>query len=167
MNRENDRQEDSGEFTGNTCPKNWLEIHKKFHKEQTVSVQYYTLKELAKIYKVCPSTFKRMVMPYAEKIGKRKGRYYSIPQVRLIFQHVDLPSNYTIKELAHLYHVSVPTFKGWLDSFQDELGSKPGHHYSLRQLFIILSKLDVPDSDGKEYETLSVFLQLCDENKFQ
>jgi hypothetical protein len=81
--------------------------------------------------------------------------------VKIIFQYVDLPSNYTLKELAHIYNVSIPTFKAWLDKFQDELGEKNGHLYTLKQLYIIITKLDIPSIEGKEQDDFVKLLQIC------
>ena len=161
MKSENDSQDKSKHVTIHDSLKNWAEIQKKLQQQNHISVNFYTLKELAEIYKVCIPTFKRMIAPYEHLIGEHKGRYYSIIQVKLIFQHVDLPSPYTMKELAHVYNISIPTFKSWLDNFHDELGEKPGHFYSFRQLYIIITKLDIPSVEGKEYDYFVSFLQLC------
>lgn len=144
----------------------WEEIRKKIFHQKHISIMPYTLKELAEIYKVCVPTFKRMLEPFEKQIGKHEGRYYTIPQVKLIFQYVDLPSTYTLTDLAHIYNVSVPTFKGWVDRFQGELGEKAGHFYSLRQLYIIISKLDIPSLEGKEQDDFVSLLKLCSGNDF-
>lgn len=142
----------------------WEAIRKKIFQQKHISIMPYTLKELAEIYKVCVPTFKRMLEPFEKHIGKHQGRYYSIPQVKMIFQSIDLPSTYTLTDLAHIYNVSVPTFKGWVDRFQGELGEKAGHFYSLRQLYIIISKLDIPSLEGKEQDDFAALLQLCSRN---
>jgi hypothetical protein len=164
MKSENDSQDNPKQVGVPESPKNWNEIQKKLQKQNHISVKFYTLKELAEIYKVCIPTFKRMIAPYEEIIGKHKGRYYTITQVKLIFQYVDLPSTYTMKELAHVYNVSIPTFKSWLDNFHDELGEKPGHFYSFRQLYIIITKLDIPSIEGREHDYFVAFLQFCNNN---
>jgi hypothetical protein len=164
MKSEKESQGEPERFSVPESPENWNKIQKKLQQQNHISIKFYTLKELAEIYKVCIPTFKRMIAPYEGLIGKHKGRYYTITQVKLIFQYVDLPSTYTMKELAHVYNVSIPTFKGWLDSFQDELGEKPGHFYSFRQLYIIITKLDIPSVEGKEHDYFVSFLQLCNNN---
>jgi hypothetical protein len=52
----------------------------------------YTLGELSRIYGVDHRTFQKWIRPFADEIGKRTGWFYSIPQVKLIFQKLQLPS---------------------------------------------------------------------------
>jgi len=52
----------------------------------------YTISELSRIYGVDHRTFTKWISPFADEIGKRIGWYYSIPQVKLIFQKLLLPS---------------------------------------------------------------------------
>jgi hypothetical protein len=52
----------------------------------------YSLKELAEIYEIDWRTFKKWLIPFEEEIGKKEGRYYKIPQVRVIFRKLELPS---------------------------------------------------------------------------
>jgi hypothetical protein len=51
---------------------------------------------------------------------------------------------YTHKQLAAMYNTTGRTFKTWLEKFKDELGERTGHYYSIKQVKIIFSKLDVP-----------------------
>jgi hypothetical protein len=161
MKSENDSQDKSKQFGIPESSIDWNEIQKKLQQINNISIMPYTLKELAEIYKVCIPTFKKMLFPYEQKIGEHSGRYYSISQVKIIFQYIDLPSNYTLKELANIYNVSIPTFKVWLDKFQDELGEKNGHLYTLKQLYIIITKLDIPSIEGKEQDDFVRLLQIC------
>jgi len=57
-----------------------------------IVVKPYTLVELARMYEVDRRTFKEWLKPFAKQLGERMGRYYSIPQVKLIFQKLDYPS---------------------------------------------------------------------------
>jgi hypothetical protein len=142
-------------------PENWSEINKKIIEAYNIPTKHYTLKELADIYRVCVPTFKRKLAPYEHLIGEHSGRYYSITQVKLIFQYLDLPSNYTHTDLVLLYQVSSPTLNRWLEKFETYLGEKQGHFYSYRQLYIILTKLDIPSNTGKKQTDLFKLLQIC------
>ena len=162
------RSEDDSQDRKNSSfpehPKNWAEINKKLLEKHHISIKPYTLKELADIYKVSVPTFKRKLAPYEHRLGEHAGRYYSIGQVKLIFQYVDLPSPYTLCDLVMLYEVSPPTFKTWLSKFENELGEKQGHFYSFRQLYIIITKLDIPVTQGKEESDLLDLLRICNGN---
>ena len=57
-----------------------------------IMVKPYTLSELSNIYGVDWRTVKIWIEPYKEEIGTRRGRYYTIPQVRFIFDKLGLPS---------------------------------------------------------------------------
>ncbi len=164
MKSENENHDKPSLIRINDSPKDWNEIQKKLFKNTHLSIKPYTLKELSEIYKVCTPTFKKMLEPYEQLLGEHTGRYYSITQVKLIFQYIDLPSAYTLKELAFIYQVSMPTFKAWLDRFQNELGEKTGHFYSLRQLYIIITKLDIPSVEGEEKDDLVFLLRICNNN---
>lgn len=61
-------------------------------KKRTIELKPYSQKELAKLYGVCSKTFKKWIKPFEEEIGKQSGRYYTIPQVKIIFQKLSLPS---------------------------------------------------------------------------
>ena len=52
---------------------------------------------------------------------------------------------YTLKQIAGLYCVSNQTFKLWLKPFENEIGKRIGHFYSVKQIKIILEKLGTPD----------------------
>jgi hypothetical protein len=51
---------------------------------------------------------------------------------------------YKLRELAEIYEVNRKTFRGWLDKFKEELGMREGHYYSISQVRIIFSKLELP-----------------------
>lgn len=59
--------------------------------EKMILLKPYSLKELADIYEVDWRTFKKWLKPFDTEIGKKVGRYYNIPQVRIIFRKLDLP----------------------------------------------------------------------------
>lgn len=58
-----------------------------------VSVQDYSLQDLAFIYNVSKYLMRKRMERIKDKIGKRDGHYYDASQVRLIFQLIVLPSN--------------------------------------------------------------------------
>ena len=54
-------------------------------------IKAYSPAELADIYKVSKCTLNRWLKPHKEKIGKREGLYYTVKQVRSIFEALGLP----------------------------------------------------------------------------
>jgi hypothetical protein len=52
--------------------------------------------ELARLYCVCDRTFKKWIAPFAEEIGLKPGRYYTISQVKIIFEKLGLPGEIQI-----------------------------------------------------------------------
>lgn len=67
---------------------------KKELKEQKPMIQLkpYTLCEISKLYGVDWRTLKMWIQPFLKEIGDKRGRYYTIPQVRIIFEKLELPS---------------------------------------------------------------------------
>jgi hypothetical protein len=51
---------------------------------------------------------------------------------------------YTHKELSGIYGVSKPTFTKWLLPFQDQIGERQGHFYTISQVKVIFDKLGLP-----------------------
>ncbi len=51
----------------------------------------YSLMELSRIYGVDFRTFKKWIVPFQESVGIRNGRYYSVAQVRKIFDFLGTP----------------------------------------------------------------------------
>jgi hypothetical protein len=56
-----------------------------------IKLKPYSPADLAEIYDVDPRTFKRWIAPFEEAIGERQGRYYTIKQVKVIFDKISLP----------------------------------------------------------------------------
>lgn len=56
-------------------------------------LKFYTKKELAEMYETSPKTFSRWLKPHEKTIGEKIGRYYSITQVKAIFQALGMPAN--------------------------------------------------------------------------
>jgi transposase len=65
--------------------------------ENKVPLKPYTLKELAKIYGVSIKTMHRWMEPFKDEVGPKRGRYYTIPQVKIFFDNLSLPGEYTEK----------------------------------------------------------------------
>lgn len=51
----------------------------------------YSISELARIYSVDPRTFKKWLVPFQNEIGMKHGRFFQIPQVKLIFDKLSIP----------------------------------------------------------------------------
>lgn len=60
-------------------------------KTKTVPLKPYSLAELSRIYGVCVRTMKKWLAPFDEEVGKKRGRYYTISQVKMIFEKLGLP----------------------------------------------------------------------------
>jgi len=60
--------------------------------KKQIAMKPNTLKELSELYGMDWRTFKKWLEPFQSEIGEKKGRYYQIPQVRIIFKKLDLPS---------------------------------------------------------------------------
>ena len=54
-------------------------------------IRPYSVKDLASIYGVCDKTLKKWVKPYATEVGEKNGRYYSVAQVKVIFDKLGVP----------------------------------------------------------------------------
>ena len=48
-------------------------------------------KDLARVYGCCTKTMKRWINPYIAEVGVKNGRYYSVAQVKIIFDKLGLP----------------------------------------------------------------------------
>lgn len=54
-------------------------------------VKPYSKREMAEIYNVCSRTFEKWIGPFKDDIGKQNGRYYTVSQVKIILEKLDLP----------------------------------------------------------------------------
>ncbi|MCC7301111.1 MAG: hypothetical protein IT233_00570 [Bacteroidia bacterium] len=61
-----------------------------------IKLKPYSMTELARIYGVDPRTLKKWLVPFEKEIGIKQGRFFQIPQVKLIFDKLSLPTNLTI-----------------------------------------------------------------------
>jgi transposase len=51
----------------------------------------YSKKELAEKYEVSVKTFNKWLEPFTEKVGAKRGRYYTVNQVKTIVEVLGLP----------------------------------------------------------------------------
>ncbi|HYG53119.1 MAG TPA: hypothetical protein VD905_19605 [Flavobacteriales bacterium] len=69
-----------------------MELTPKQGEGTTIALKPYSTQELADLYGISVHTFKKWIAPFKESLGKKIGWYWSIPQVKIIFQKLDLPS---------------------------------------------------------------------------
>lgn len=70
-------------------------------KDGAIYLKSYTLTALAKIYGVSRQTFTTWLKPFRKDIGERKGNYFTVAQVEIIFQKLSLPDTENeLKEAA-------------------------------------------------------------------
>ena len=56
-----------------------------------VRVKPYSIKELCNMYGVCTKTFNNWLVPHKEEVGLKRGRYFTIKQIHLIFEKLGAP----------------------------------------------------------------------------
>lgn len=54
-------------------------------------VKPYSIRELCYLYEICDKTLKKWMEPFADELGDRIGRYYSVNQVEIIFSKLGVP----------------------------------------------------------------------------
>lgn len=64
-----------------------------------IPLKPYTLKQLAEIFGVSVKTMQRWKKPFEEELGKKLGKYYTIPQVRIFFENLNFPENRDEKQM--------------------------------------------------------------------
>jgi transposase-like protein len=64
--------------------------------KEVTEVKPYSTKELSHIYGVCDKTLRKWMKPFANEIGEKQGRYFTVAQVEVIFSRLGLP--YRIRE---------------------------------------------------------------------
>ena len=50
-----------------------------------------SIKDLAGVYGCCDKTMKKWIIPFNSEVGIKNGRYYSVAQVKIIFDKLGLP----------------------------------------------------------------------------
>jgi hypothetical protein len=51
----------------------------------------YSKKELAEKYQVSVKTFDKWLKPFTEKIGEKRGRFYTVNQVKIMLEVLGVP----------------------------------------------------------------------------
>ena len=66
-------------------------------KTNTIALKPYSLTELSGLYQVCTRTMKKWMQPFEESVGEKLGRYYTITQVKIIFEKLGLPGEIVVE----------------------------------------------------------------------
>ncbi len=56
-----------------------------------IEIRHYSTKELAKLYGVCDKTLLKWMKRFEKEIGPKEGRYFTIAQVKIIFEKIGWP----------------------------------------------------------------------------
>lgn len=62
-----------------------------------LEIKPYTKLELCRLYKVGVKSMSKWLVPIKNKLGKKWGRYYTVHQVRMIVEHIGIPSTISIE----------------------------------------------------------------------
>lgn len=62
-------------------------------KTTVIKLKPYSLAELARQYEVCVRTMQKWMLPFEKDIGVKQGRYFTISQVKIIFEKLGLPAS--------------------------------------------------------------------------
>jgi hypothetical protein len=65
--------------------------------KQGMTMMPYTLTELGRLYGVCNRTVKKWLEPFDAEIGEKRGRYYTVNQVKTIIEKLGAPSETPIE----------------------------------------------------------------------
>lgn len=68
------------------------------NEKRKIELRPYKLAELCGIYGVSKPTLRKWISELKKELGKRKGHFYSIAQVKIIFKNLLLPSFMVIEE---------------------------------------------------------------------
>lgn len=67
-----------------------------FRKElEEKNVRPYSYGELVILYGVSQRTLKNWLMPFMKEIGEKRGRYFTVRQIEIIFVRLGFPRNMT------------------------------------------------------------------------
>lgn len=66
--------------------------------KKIIEIRPYSIKELAGLYRMSYKTFRKWLKPHEEAIGKKIGYYYNTYQVKMIFEKLHPPFDFTIDE---------------------------------------------------------------------
>jgi hypothetical protein len=56
-----------------------------------IKLRPYTVLDLAKMYEVSDKTMKKWIKPFENEVGEKNGYFYSIAQVKMIFEKLGAP----------------------------------------------------------------------------
>lgn len=59
--------------------------------KEVAEVRPYSTKELAQIYGVCDKTLLKWMKPFTDDIGEKRGRFFTVAQVEVIFNKLGMP----------------------------------------------------------------------------
>jgi hypothetical protein len=65
--------------------------------KKKIKLDQYSIKELSVFYDVCHRTMKKWIHPFRNEIGEKVGRYYSVNEVKIIFDKLGLPGDYELE----------------------------------------------------------------------
>jgi response regulator of citrate/malate metabolism len=65
-----------------------------------IQLRPYTIAELADMYGVSKKTLRKWLEPFQELIGQRNGFFYTIVQVKIIFDKLGLPGSFYSDQAA-------------------------------------------------------------------
>ena len=58
---------------------------------EPMEMKHYSTKELARFYGVCDKTLLKWMKPFSNAIGQKQGRYFTVAQVKIIFDKLGMP----------------------------------------------------------------------------
>ncbi|HEY6914610.1 MAG TPA: hypothetical protein VI413_08040 [Paludibacter sp.] len=59
-----------------------------------IQLKPYTVLELARLYSVSDRTMKKWIKPFEKEIGEKIGYFYTIAQVKIIFEKLGTPGDF-------------------------------------------------------------------------
>jgi hypothetical protein len=59
--------------------------------DKITEIRHYSTKELSRFYGVCDKTLLKWMKPFILEIGPKQGRYYTVAQVKIIFEKLGAP----------------------------------------------------------------------------
>ncbi|HMK04609.1 MAG TPA: hypothetical protein VK489_10475 [Ferruginibacter sp.] len=62
-------------------------------KNNVKEIKPYSVKEICDIYYISTKTFVNWIKPFLDDIGPKRGRYYNVNQVKIIFKRLGLPES--------------------------------------------------------------------------
>ena len=66
-------------------------MKKEISGEEKFVLRPYSLKELSDLYGVCTKTFNKWIEPFKASVGEKRGRFYTVNQVKTIIEKIGLP----------------------------------------------------------------------------